>query len=89
MSHRLRADTKHYWKLTKHIFRYGHMDSKDSYNGGHTVNEGAQPWRRSYVHTLGSRVAMCHLAVRGEGFLEIIRFFTWVILNVDESTLLD
>ena len=32
---------------------------------------------------------MCRLAVRGEGFLEIIRFFTWVILNVDESTLLD
>ncbi|KAI0718091.1 carboxypeptidase S [Cerioporus squamosus] len=61
------TDTKHYWKLTKHIFRYGHMNGGDSYNGAHTINE----------------------AVRGEGFLEIIRFFTWVILNVDESTLLD
>ncbi|RPD64023.1 carboxypeptidase S [Lentinus tigrinus ALCF2SS1-7] len=61
------TDTKHYWKLTKHIYRYGHMNGEDSYNGAHTINE----------------------AVRGEGFLEIIRFFTWVILNVDESALLD
>ncbi|KAI0742053.1 carboxypeptidase S [Daedaleopsis nitida] len=60
------TDTKHYWKLTRHIFRYGHMNSADSFNGAHTVNE----------------------AVRAEGFIEIIRFFTWVILNVDESTLL-
>ncbi|KAI0369802.1 carboxypeptidase S [Pilatotrama ljubarskyi] len=61
------TDTKHYWKLTKHIFRYGHINSADSYNGAHTVNE----------------------ALRAEGFIEAIRFFTWVILNVDESPLLD
>ncbi|KAI0731073.1 carboxypeptidase S [Earliella scabrosa] len=60
------TDTKHYWKLTKHIFRYGHINGGDSFNGAHTVNE----------------------ALRGEGFIETIRFFTWVILNVDESTLL-
>ncbi|TBU30546.1 carboxypeptidase S [Dichomitus squalens] len=59
--------TKHYWKLTKHIFRYGHTNAADTYNGAHTVNE----------------------ALRGEGFIETIRFFTWVILNVDESSLLD
>ena len=35
------ADTKHYWKLTKHIFRYGHINGGDSFNGAHTVNEGA------------------------------------------------
>ena len=34
------ADTKHYWKLTKHIFRYGHTNHADSFNGAHTVNEG-------------------------------------------------
>ncbi|KAI0358307.1 carboxypeptidase S [Trametes cingulata] len=61
------TDTKHYWKLTKHIFRYGHINSADSYNGAHTVNE----------------------ALRAEGFIEAIRFFTWVILNVDESPLLE
>ncbi|KAI8985667.1 carboxypeptidase S [Trametes punicea] len=61
------TDTKHYWKLTKHIFRYGHINSADSYNGAHTVNE----------------------ALRAEGFIEAIRFFTWIILNADESPLLD
>jgi Gly-Xaa carboxypeptidase len=37
------VDTRYYWKLTEHIFRYGHSDG----NGGgslgsgvHTVNEG-------------------------------------------------
>lgn len=29
------------------------------------------------------------LALRGEGFIETIRFFTWVILNADESPLLE
>ncbi|KAI0761831.1 carboxypeptidase S [Trametes elegans] len=61
------TDTKHYWKLTKHIFRYGHINAGDSYNGAHTVNE----------------------ALRAEGFIEAIRFFTWVILNADESHLLE
>ena len=28
-------------------------------------------------------------ALRGEGFIETIRFFTWVILNADESSLLE
>ncbi|KAH9849891.1 carboxypeptidase S [Lenzites betulinus] len=66
------TDTKHYWKLTKHIFRYNHMSGAylnggDSFNGAHTVNE----------------------ALRGEGFIETIRFFTWIILNADESPLLE
>ncbi|KAI0831872.1 carboxypeptidase S [Trametes gibbosa] len=61
------TDTKHYWKLTKHIFRYGHINAGDSFNGAHTVNE----------------------ALRAEGFIEAIRFFTWIILNVDESPLLE
>lgn len=33
------TDTRHYWNLTRHIFRYGHQDSRDCYNGAHTVNE--------------------------------------------------
>ncbi|GBE85034.1 Carboxypeptidase S [Sparassis crispa] len=61
------TDTKHYWKLTRHIFRYGHMNHADLYNGAHTINE----------------------ASRAEGFLEVIRFFTWLILNGDESSLLE
>ncbi|EPT05315.1 hypothetical protein FOMPIDRAFT_125395 [Fomitopsis schrenkii] len=36
----LSTDTRHYWKLSKHIFRYGHLAREDHYNGAHTVNEG-------------------------------------------------
>ncbi|KAG2125028.1 hypothetical protein DEU56DRAFT_825962 [Suillus clintonianus] len=61
------TDTRHYWSLTKHIFRYGHRGAADGYNGAHTINE----------------------AIRAEGFLEQIRFFTRLILNVDETDLLE
>ncbi|THG92711.1 hypothetical protein EW026_g8286 [Hermanssonia centrifuga] len=61
------TDTKHYWNLTKHIFRYGHKGGFDAYNGAHTVNE----------------------AIRAEGFLEMIRFFSQLILNSDQTDLLE
>ncbi|KAI0342968.1 carboxypeptidase S [Trametopsis cervina] len=60
------TDTKHYWALTKHIFRYSHLSRQDSYNGAHTVNE----------------------AVRAEGWIEMLRFFTQLILSVDETDVL-
>lgn len=46
----LHADTKHYWKLTKHIFRYGHVNQADSYNGAHTVNEGMLNQMQIFAH---------------------------------------
>ncbi|KAF8141984.1 hypothetical protein EV363DRAFT_41098 [Boletus edulis] len=61
------TDTRFYWNLTKHIFRYGHRGGADGYNGAHTINE----------------------AIRGEGFLEQIRFFSRLILNADQSDLLE
>lgn len=61
------TDTRHYWSLTRHIFRYGHRGTADAYNGAHTINE----------------------AIRAEGFLEQIRFFTRLILNADETNLLE
>ncbi|KZT27873.1 Zn-dependent exopeptidase [Neolentinus lepideus HHB14362 ss-1] len=34
------TDTKSYWNLTRHIFRYTHRnEEKEAYNGAHTVNE--------------------------------------------------
>ncbi|KAI0091719.1 carboxypeptidase S [Irpex rosettiformis] len=33
------TDTKSYWNLTRHIFRYGHLPDDAMYNGAHTVNE--------------------------------------------------
>ncbi|TCD69101.1 hypothetical protein EIP91_008743 [Steccherinum ochraceum] len=61
------TDTRFYWKLTKNIFRYGHVDKYARYNGAHTVNE----------------------ALEAEAFIELIRFFTTIILNADETKLLE
>ncbi|KDQ15508.1 hypothetical protein BOTBODRAFT_54770 [Botryobasidium botryosum FD-172 SS1] len=57
------TDTRHYWDLTPHIFRYGHADSKDHFAGIHTINE----------------------AQKADGLVEVIRFYTTLILNADES----
>ncbi|KAL5513065.1 hypothetical protein ACEPAH_3463 [Sanghuangporus vaninii] len=63
------TDTRYYWNLTKHIFRYNHnhgIFSGGKVQGGiHTVNE----------------------AIVVDDFLEIIRFFTTLILNADEYEL--
>jgi len=36
------TDTKFYWNLTRHIFRYAHIGEGDAYNGAHTVNEATK-----------------------------------------------
>ncbi|PIL24979.1 hypothetical protein GSI_12866 [Ganoderma sinense ZZ0214-1] len=59
------TDTRWYWALTEHIYRYNHHNAGNGTslaNGVHTVNE--------------------FLVV--DSFLEVIRFFTTLILNVDE-----
>ncbi|KZV65835.1 carboxypeptidase S [Peniophora sp. CONT] len=33
------TDTRFMWDLTKHIFRYNHVEARDTYNGAHTINE--------------------------------------------------
>ncbi|KAJ7155498.1 hypothetical protein C8R43DRAFT_1000134 [Mycena crocata] len=38
----LGLDTRFYWNLTRHIFRYSHYGDRDYYNGLHTVNEGVR-----------------------------------------------
>ncbi|KAH7929100.1 carboxypeptidase S [Leucogyrophana mollusca] len=62
------TDTRYYWKLTEHIFRYGHQEG---------ASGGALP---SGVHTVNEAISIGN-------FVEIIRFFTTLILNVDESAL--
>ncbi|KAI6041920.1 carboxypeptidase S [Pisolithus marmoratus] len=61
------TDTKYYWKLTPHIFRYGHVRSK----------RGSLP---PNIHTVNEAMLI-------DNFLEIIRYYTTLILNVDESAL--
>ncbi|EAU90337.2 Gly-X carboxypeptidase [Coprinopsis cinerea okayama7 len=61
------TDTRFYWDLSRHIFRYNHHNGKSNNSLGsgiHTVNE--------------------HIVV--DTFLEMIVFFTTLILNTDEST---
>lgn len=37
------TDTKYYWNLTRHIFRYTHAPADAFYNGAHTINEAIKP----------------------------------------------
>jgi len=57
------TDTRYYWKVTPHIFRYNHRAASAKSNA-HTVDE----------------------AILADSFLEIIKFFTTLVLNTDEST---
>ncbi|CAA7267427.1 unnamed protein product [Cyclocybe aegerita] len=60
------TDTRFYWRLSPHIFRYNHFNAvgrEDPLGGIHTVNEFTEI----------------------DAFLEVIRFFTTLILNADES----
>ena len=76
-------DTRFYWNLTEHIFRYSHRgDRDDLFNGLHTVNEGDWVIPGHCVHGL----TRC-LAVKGESIMEQIRFFTKFILNCDDTDL--
>ncbi|KAH9945712.1 carboxypeptidase S [Amylocystis lapponica] len=60
------TDTRFYWALTEHIFRYNHYfaGSGTGLEGVHTINE----------------------ACVADGFIEIIGFFTTLILNADEAS---
>ncbi|KAI0793902.1 carboxypeptidase S [Fomes fomentarius] len=59
------TDTRYYWALTPHIYRYNHHNSGNGTalaNGVHTVNE----------------------FIEADAFIEVIRFFTTLILNANE-----
>ncbi|KAI0731172.1 carboxypeptidase S [Earliella scabrosa] len=59
------TDTRYYWALTPHIYRYNHHNSGNGTalaNGVHTINE----------------------FMVADAFVEVIRFFTTLILNADE-----
>ncbi|KAG9088742.1 hypothetical protein FRC07_012475, partial [Ceratobasidium sp. 392] len=36
------TDTRYYWNITPHIFRYSHLADDDIYNGAHTINEATR-----------------------------------------------
>ncbi|KAG5636676.1 hypothetical protein H0H81_007206 [Sphagnurus paluster] len=63
----LGLDTRYYWDLTRHIFRYNHS------------NAGKKTNRMAGIHTVNE-------AIEIDAFVEMIRFFTTLILNADETT---
>ncbi|ELU39297.1 carboxypeptidase s [Rhizoctonia solani AG-1 IA] len=72
------SDTKFYWKLTKHIFRYNHHFASDLYNGAHTANEGTRK------HSALIRILTSYSAYKASGFVDMIKFFTTLIINADQ-----
>jgi Gly-Xaa carboxypeptidase len=79
------TDTRFYWKLTDHIFRYGHLGVASGGSlpsGVHTVNEGTH-----LNQFFGIGKANDSPAISIDSFVEMIRFYTTLVLNVDESSL--
>ncbi|KAI6117456.1 hypothetical protein EV401DRAFT_2197705 [Pisolithus croceorrhizus] len=68
------TDTMYYWNLTPHIFRYGHVN----------LTVGSLPYN---IHTVNEADGDFSKGMSIDNFLEIIRFFTTLIMNVDESAL--
>jgi len=61
------TDTRYYWNLSRHIFRYNHHNAHGGSplgNGVHTTNE--------YLYA--------------NDFVEMVKFFTTLVLNADEAT---
>ncbi|KAF7309691.1 Gly-X carboxypeptidase [Mycena indigotica] len=63
------TDTRYYWKLSRSIFRYNHKGTIGLKN------------RLSGVHTVNEGKS----AMSADSLLEVIRFFTTLILNADEA----
>jgi len=73
------TDTAFYWKLTRHILRYNHQEGE---HGIHTVNECMLQF---IIFSSWPRVLISSTDIIADNFVEMIRFFTTLILNVDES----
>ncbi|KAJ7583280.1 hypothetical protein C8J56DRAFT_953540 [Mycena floridula] len=69
------TDTQYYWKLSRHIFRYNHKNSGEGSDADLKEGDGIG----NGVHTVNESMSV-------DAFLEVIRFFTTLILNADEST---
>ncbi|KAJ7583273.1 hypothetical protein C8J56DRAFT_1055032 [Mycena floridula] len=69
------TDTRYYWKLSRHIFRYNHKNSGEGSDADLKEDNGIG----NGVHTVNESMSV-------DAFLEVIRFFTTLILNADEST---
>jgi Gly-Xaa carboxypeptidase len=67
------TDTRYYWDLTRHIFRYIQNDG-DAFGSDSALPPG--------IHTVNEYAVMGNI-------VEMVRFYTTLILNADESSALD
>ena len=76
------TDTGYYWKLSENIYRYSHRnDIKKGPGGIHTVNESRLI--SPCLDSVGQLKAIVDLSA--DNWLEMIKFFTTLILNADEA----
>ncbi|KAJ7881096.1 hypothetical protein B0H14DRAFT_2566062 [Mycena olivaceomarginata] len=66
------TDTQFYWKLSPHIFRYGHGNAAAGLGPDEILDK---------IHTVDE-------SIDADDFVEMIRFFITLILNADESVVL-
>ncbi|KAF7327236.1 Gly-X carboxypeptidase [Mycena kentingensis (nom. inval.)] len=81
------TDTRYYWNLSRHIYRYNHNNmvvSEKGMAGAHTLNEGAE--LRLVCLLDSDRFGDARAALHIDALLEMIQFFVALILNADEAT---
>jgi len=86
------TDTRYYWTISENIFRYTHHNLGKVDNalagGVHTVNERACLIYPVSVHCVlvsdVVAVVVC-IGMEMDAFLETIRFYVTLILNLDEN----
>ena len=78
------TDTRYYWKLSENIYRYNHGTNigKKDMGGIHTVNESGSI--SLCLNSVGQLMTIADLFA--SDFLEMVKFFTTLILNADEAT---
>ena len=76
-------DTRYYWKLSDNIYRYNHKNQIEGPGNIHTVNESMSLSPFAFLQS-----AQTIVDISIDSFLEMIEFFTTLILNADEATYL-
>jgi Gly-Xaa carboxypeptidase len=81
LNSRASIDTKHCWKLSENIYRYNHQNGLGGRGMGniHTVDESKLAALRTILELTAEILGMSV-----DSLLEMVEFFTTLILNADE-----
>ena len=80
-------DTDPYWNLTSHIFRYNHHFTGNASltDSIHTINECTSYILERISCSKQRELIVCDTVIEVDAYIEMIKFFTLLILNADES----